>query len=154
MKSKLWIGLCTGALVLSGCTTDKRPPEARFASVELQGHALDQIARVTVDVFHDNGFTVARRTYARLVFEKQASRMDNLIYGSWVAETPVWLRVKADIVLLSDDGFRLQCRPYLVRDRNETVEEELKVEFRSKPYQKMLEEVARRLSNPSAASQP
>lgn len=145
MKHILWLALCAGALGLSGCQTEPRTTPAYLAAVELRGNTPGQIGPVVIAVFKDHHFTVARRRYTAFVFEKEASRMDNLAYGDWISDKPVWLRVKAELVPLSEAHFRLQCSPVLVQDKNESLEHELKVTFRKAPYQKLLEEVARRL---------
>jgi hypothetical protein len=148
LKVVFRIGLFVSALtfLLAACQTDSKTAAAHFAAVELRGNTPGQIADIAIAVFKDHGFSVARRTYSALVFEKEASRMDNLAYGNWISDKPVWVRVRAEIVPVAEAHFRLQCHPVLVLDKNETMEEELKVKFRSGPYQKLLDEVALRLS--------
>ena len=145
MKRFIGIGLCISSLALAGCKTNSNPNAAYFASVELHGNTPGQIAQVARAVFEDHDFFVARHTYTELIFEKQASKMDNLAYGNWIADKPVWLRIRAQIVPISEAHFRLQCRPFLVLDKNEVMEEEIKPNFRAGPYQKLLDEVALRL---------
>ena len=145
MKLILSIGLGLVTFVLAGCQTDSTSLPAHVAAVELRGNTPGQIADVVVAVFGKHDFNLAHRTYLELVFEKQASRMDNLAYGNWISDQPVWLRVRVTMTPLSEARFRLECRPVLVLDKNQAMEEELKAKLRTGPYQKLLDEVAGRL---------
>ena len=147
LPARILLGLCLCGPALSSCKTDPRPEAARFASIELQGNTPGQIANVATAVFRDHGYKAVQTGYANLVFEKEASRMDNVAYGDWLADKPVWIRVKAAIVPLAEARFRLQCQAFLVKDKNEAMEEELKVKFRSGPYQKLLDEIGQRLTS-------
>jgi hypothetical protein len=139
------LAVCLCVLFGSGCRSTK-PDDARFASVEIKGNTPGQISEIAVEVFQDNGYLVASAKPAELIFEKKASGWNNFAYGNWTE--PVWVRVTAAIVPVSDITFRLQCHAALLRDRGDLTEEEIKVSnLRSHPYQKLLNEVANRLSD-------
>lgn len=151
-----WRRLLTASIIAScvaGChSTDKPPPKpasAQFASVELQGNTPGQISQMAMAVFQENGFKVALATPNQLVFEKEGTAWNNLAYGNWESDQPIWVRVKASIVYVSEASYRLECHAFLVRDKGKEVfEEEIKVRnINSGRYQKLLDEVARRLGH-------
>jgi hypothetical protein len=148
VKWLLLLALSLAVVASPGCKTDPRPPPARFASVELQDHTPIQIAAAATAVFRDHGYKLSRKSTFGLVFEQQASNLNNLAYGNWIGDQPVWQRVKVEIIALSDAHYRLQCHAFLVRDRNGPTEEELHVRFRSSPFQNLMDQVAHRLATP------
>jgi hypothetical protein len=56
------------------------------------------------------------------------------------------VRVKADVVSLGTDTFRLQCQAYVVRGAGDSFfeEEQRLANIRSGPYQSLLNKVAKR----------
>jgi len=133
-------------VVGNGCRSTKEPVSARFASVILAGNTPGQIRDAAISVFLDNGYKAKQTDPNGMVFEKEGSRMNNFAYGNWVGDTPVWIRVKGSVVPVGEMSCRLQCNAYLVRDIGSAAEEELPVSsLHRAPYQKMLEEVAKRL---------
>ena len=137
------------ALATTGCGTFDKAPASKFASVRIEGNTPGQIRDAAAAVFRDHGFKVTLGK-TNLVCEKEGSGMDNFAYGNWMGGEPVWLRVKVTIVPLSEGTFRLQCLAYKVRDKGSfAFEEEVQVSrMSSRPYRKMLEEVAARLRGP------
>jgi hypothetical protein len=137
-------------LLFQACQTSQPlSSESRLAAVELKGNTPGQIAEATIEVFRANGYKAFMKNFTNLVFEKKASRMDDIAYGDWMGDEPMWVRVKASILPIGEARFRLQCNAFLVRDKNGSTEEELRVKYRSGPYQKLLNEVARRLGTPT-----
>ncbi len=132
--------------MVTGCKSTDKPDSARFASVEIHGNTPGQIGNMAVTVFREKDYTVAKRTLTNLVFEKEGSSMQNVAYGNWIGDTPIWVRVKVSIVTTGETKCRLECHAFLLRGRGESTEEEIHIShFRSGPYQKLLDEVAKRL---------
>ena len=130
-----------------GCQSTDKPASASFASVVISGNTPGQIHDAAIETFRQNGYKAVRDDQADLVFEKEASRMNNFVYGSWLGDTGVWLRVKAAIVPLGEMTYRLQCNAYLVQDRGSATEEETAVShLRRGPYQKLLNAIAKQLA--------
>jgi len=146
----VWLAVCLGASLSAGCRSTGKVHSDEFASVELHGHPIEQVRDVTAQVFHDHGYKVTQKGWTSLVFEKEGSTMNNLAYGNWMG-SGIGLRVKATIHDLSPGECRLECEAFLVRNRDEPVEDEIKVsKLHRRPYQKLLDEVARRLSSEAA----
>ena len=138
--------LCIACLHVTGCKSTEKPESAQFASVEIQGHTVEQIRSVTADVFHQHGYKAATGNLSSLVFEKEGSTMNNIAYGNWMG-TGIANRAKINFVLLTGDAFRIECHAFLVRNKGEVLEEEIPVKgIHSGVYQKMLNEIAKRLN--------
>jgi hypothetical protein len=141
------IFVTAAGIALSGCKSLNKPASASFASVRIQGHTAEQIRAASVVVFQQDGYTVVDGKRSEMLFEKEGSRWDQIAYGSWVNETPVWLRAKVSLVPLSDDIFRLQCQAYKVRNKGDPLtEDQVRIgNSHSKPYQALLDEVLAQL---------
>lgn len=138
--------LATCWFVGNGCRSTRESGAAGFAMVLISGNTPGQIGAVAVDVFREQGYLVSQDDPSSLVFEKKASAMSNIAYGSWLGDTPIWLRVKAAVVPAGEMTFRLQCAAYRVSDKGSAAEEEVAIShLGNRPYQKLLDEVARRL---------
>ena len=132
-------------LVSAGCASTGKSTAPNFASVLISGNTPGQIRVAASDVFRENGYRVAQADAGGLVFEKKASRMDNFAYGSWLGDIPVWIRVKGSVVPAGEMSFRLQCAAYMVHDMGSATEEEAALSrLHRGPYQKLLDEVAKR----------
>jgi hypothetical protein len=140
------VAVCGCGLAGSGCQSTGDKSAGHFAAVEIRGNTPGQIGAMTGTVFQEHGFKETEPGFDRLVFEKPGSKMNNLAYGGWMGETPVWVRVKVSVVPIAEASFRLQCRAYLVQDKGSPIEEEKRIgNMHRGQYQKMLEEVAGRL---------
>jgi len=102
---------------------------------------------MTATVFQEHGFKATEPGFDHLVFEKKGSTMNEIAYGGWMGETPVWVRVKLSVVPVAEGTCRLQCDAYLVQDKGSPIEEEKRIgSMHRGQYRKLLEEVARRLN--------
>ena len=150
LRLSAWIlpFVCVACLISwVGCSSTEKTATGGFASVVVSGNTPGQIGNVAVAVFGENGYKAVDTSPDNLVFEKQGSHMNNFVYGSWLSDDPVWVRVKAAVVPAGEMRFRLECRAYVVRDRGGSTEEQLTLSGVHKgTYQKLLDEVAKRLS--------
>ena len=149
-----WAGfaLLIGWIAAAGCHSTRQEDSSILSSVVLRGNTPGQIGQVTADVFQKHEYRVAESGLTRLVFEKQGSGMNNFAYGSWMKDDPIWVRVRISIVPAGEATFRLDCRAWLVRDKDSPVEEEIKIRhIHHKPYDELLGEVATRLGGNVAA---
>jgi hypothetical protein len=68
-----------------------------------------------------------------------------------VGDTEVLVRAKVNITPIGEALFRVDCTPFLVKDKGRSMEEEIKVSSaHHRPYQKLLDDVAARLKPKSA----
>ena len=134
-------------LLVAGCKSTGTPKSSRLASVIIKGHSQVQVAQMTQQVFIENEYERALLKTADLVFEKQGTTMNNLVYGDWSGKG-VWVRVKVYLRELGDPhDIMLDCNTYMVQEHNNPLfEEEHKLtKMRKGPYQKLLNEVSKRL---------
>jgi hypothetical protein len=139
--------LCLYGLLGAGCKSTDKPESARFASVEIRGNTPGQIRDVVVAVFQEHGYILARTGMTKFVFEQKGSSWNNLAYGNWIGDTPIWIRVKVAVVPVVEATYRIECHAFMLRGRGESTEEEIRITgLHSGPYQKLLDEVAGRLN--------
>ena len=137
---------------ITGCRTGE-PGPAGFASVVIPHHTAAEIQSATARVFAEAGYPFHSTGTGGMVFEKRGSRGNHLAHGGWITTdegNQTWVRVKADLVDLGGGAHRLQCQAFMVPHHGDSIfEEEKKVaNFRSGPYQKLLDQVAERLKQP------
>ena len=146
----LGIGAVVCSLLALGCKSTGKPASAHFASVEIQGNTPGQIRDVTVEVFKQHEYLVTRSNPGNMMFEKEGTEWDKVAYGNWMGGA-VWIRVRASIVPVSEEKFRLQCNAFMVRDRGNASEEEVKLmSVQGHSYQKLLEEISQHLHSPNS----
>jgi hypothetical protein len=134
------------AFVLCGCSSAHKPASASFASVVIPNRSPEQVRTAATAVFSEAEYHLAITDGANLVFEREGSRKQQLSYGGLVGDAPVVERVRAQIVPLAGGSQRLQCKAYIVRNPHDLIEDEVRLaDWRSGPYQKLLDEVAKRL---------
>jgi hypothetical protein len=143
----LWCGVLN-----SGCRSVNGPASTSFASVTLNGPTVEQIRQTTTTVFRENGYQ-ALASGEKLVFEREGSlantlSRDGLLAAQGGARTMV--RVRAEVVDLGTGARRLQCQAYMVSGAGDSFfEEEHRVSNLSRrPYQNLLDQVAKRLQQP------
>jgi hypothetical protein len=133
----------------TGCRTGE-PESASFASVQIKGKTPEEICQTTAAVFQEDGYKVGSLNPSQMVFQKEASRGQSLAYGG-IADTyygsTTAVRVRAQLVDLGMGTYRLQCKAYMVRDASDSFfeDESALLNIRSRPYQNLLDKVAKRL---------
>jgi hypothetical protein len=148
-RTQLWAltAISLTCLASAGCRTTGKSGAPTLASIYLQGNTPGQIAMTTADVFQQHGYNVMRKGFDRLVCEKPAGKWSNFAYGSWIGDSPVWIRVKISIVPAGEAAYRVECIAARVRDKGSSTEEELRIgKAGHGAYQKLLDEVAARFA--------
>jgi len=140
-----------GGLFTTGCHLGQ-PASASFASVLITGKTPAQIRDTTIAVFKENGYQAASSDQ-EMTFEKEGSRGQTLAYDGLVGAhygAVTLVRVRVKLVDAGNDAQRLQCQAYIVTDANNPMflKEIRLANYRSGPYQKILDEVAKRLNQP------
>lgn len=140
----LLLVVAAGVLITVGCRTTDTSGTGSMAFVAITNCSLGAASGATIDVFENNGYKLARRDKETLVFEKPASKMNDLAYGNWM-EAKLWDRVKVHIKQVSESIVQVHCTGYMVRDKGGATEEEVKP-IRRGAYQKLLDQVVARFS--------
>jgi len=138
------------ALVGVGCKSLSGPASASFASVIIHNHSADEIRGTTAQVFREAGYAGGSAGPTQMVFNKEASRMttisrDGLVAAQEGAQTIE--RVRAELVDLGGNSYRLQCQAYLVSGGSDPFfqDEVALTHVRSGPYRSLLNKVASQL---------
>jgi hypothetical protein len=134
-------------LVWAGCHTHPPTPSSRLASVIITNHPLEQVEVVTATVFKEHGYQTVPSKGQQLLFEKEGTGMDTLVYGDW-SPKKVWVRVKVDAhMLISVEQVLLECDAFMVGEHGDLhFEEEHKLtSVHRGRFQELLDEVSKRL---------
>ena len=140
------------ALAGTGCRSMSGPASASFASVTITGRSMEQIRDTTTTVFRADGYEASASGPA-LVFEKEGTRANTMAHDGLIAAqggASTIVRVRVELVDLGGDTPRLQCQAFMVKSAGDSFfEEEHRIaNFRSRPYQNLLDEVAKKLKQP------
>jgi len=123
-----------------------------FASVTISGKSAAEIRDATIAVFRENGYQ-ALGSDGELTFEKEGTKANSIAYDGLVNShygAVTIIRVRTKLVNLGKGVQRLQCQAYMVSGAGDGImeEEHRLTNFRSGPYQDLLEKVAKRLKQP------
>ena len=134
------------AVSLVGCQSAKQPGSMSHASVQIQGHSLAEIQQTTTAVFREQGYTLAAASPEEMVFERPGSRRDAAKWGGWSGQG-VTMRVKVRLSKMLDGAQLLQADAFAVPNSDDEFfrTESRNILLNRRPYQKLLDEVARRL---------
>lgn len=132
-----------------GCSSMSKPASASFASVTISGKSPAEIRDATVAVFRENEYQVFASSQG-LTFEKEGSKLNSIsrdgLVGTHYGAVTI-IRVRVALVDLGNGKQRLQCQAAMVSGAGDSFyeEEHRLANFRSGPYQDLLDEVAKRL---------
>lgn len=136
--------LCAVSLV--GCYSAKQPGSMSHASVQVKGHSLAEIQQATTAVFREAGYAPAAASLEEMVFDRPGSRRDAAKWGGWSGEG-VTMRVKVRLSRLVDGAQLLEAIAFAVQTSDDEFfrTENRNILLNRRPYQKLLDETARRL---------
>jgi hypothetical protein len=139
----------TGLLVLllsSACQSAHEPGGTSHAVKQIQGRSLEEIQKTTAEVFGAEGYTERGRNPEMMVFDRAGSRRDAAKYGGWSGEG-VTMRVRVGFTGLAGGNYRLQADATAVEDAGDPLfeDESRAMTLNRRPYQNLLDEVAKRL---------
>jgi hypothetical protein len=137
-------------LLGSACSSMSGPGYASFASVRIENRSMAEVEATTQQVFGENGYVGGAPISGRMVFEKEGSRATTVAREGFMAAQSgarSIVRVRAQVVRLEGDAYRLQCEAFMVTGAGDSFfeEEHRLTNVRGAPYQRLLNEVARRL---------
>jgi hypothetical protein len=148
------LAACLAAGATAGCRSAPTQDPLQFASVVIHDQPHERVRDATAKVFVEHGYRVAKNGWADLVFEREGSTMNNLAYGTLMTGR-VWVRVKVAIVEAMPGTCRLDGDAFVLRGRGEVLEEETKItKVHNRPYQDLLNEVAKRLKAENPGTVP
>jgi hypothetical protein len=134
------------AVLLGGCQSAKQPGSTSHASVQIQSRSLADIQQTMTAVFREKGYALALATPEEMVFDRPGSRRDALKWGG-LAGQGVTMRVKVRLSEMLDGSRLLQADAYAVQNSDDAFfqTESRNILLNRRPYQKLLNEVSKRL---------
>jgi hypothetical protein len=128
-----------------------KPGSASFASVVVINQTPEKIRQAAIGVFQDNGYQMMPQADGSLVFEREATRREQLDYAGLAGTQngeKVAMRVRVNITVKDPSAYWLGCKAYAVTNPGQGVFEQSTplFDFQGGPYQKLLNQVAARLA--------
>jgi hypothetical protein len=135
-----------GLLWFTGCQSGKEPGSSSHAVVQINGHSLEEIQKTTAAVFGEAAFSLDSTSPELMNFERPGTRGDAAKYGGWTG-TGVTMRVKVAFRELAGGAYQLQADAYSQQNSTDPFfrTENRVMLLNRKPYQQLLDEVAKRL---------
>jgi len=144
----IFVVLAFFASVAVGCKSTPKTPSNRLASVIITNRMPDEIEAATRTVFekHDYELSPRRDGGGAMVFEKQGTTMNGLVYGDWYSGG-VWERVKVYHIEMEPGSTLVDCDAYMVQEHDDPFFQSERKPYttRRHVYQKLLDEVAKEL---------
>jgi len=140
-----WLAVSMACLL--GCQSAKKPGSTSHAAVQIQGHSLEEIGQVTAAVFREAEYVQTTASAEDMVFERPGSRRDALKWGGWEG-AGVTMRVKVRATRMLDGRYLVTADVYAVQNSSDAFfrTESRVVMANRRPYQKLLDKVAKRLT--------
>jgi hypothetical protein len=135
--------LASCLLIVLGCKSAPQTGSAWLASVVISNKTPSQIRVTAIDVFETNGFRIKTMKTSEIVLDRPGTKMENVLYGG--LSTGIWTRAKLRSRNHGPDAFLLECNAYFVENHDDTALETERKLHRSGPFQKLLDEVQKRL---------
>lgn len=128
-----------------------KPASASFASAIIANQTPEKIRQATTAVFLDNGYQSIPQSDSALVFEREATRREQIDYAGFAGTQQgdvVVIRVRVQIRAKDSSSYWLECKAYAVRNPGQPVFEQTTplFNFQSKSYQKLMDQVAEKVA--------
>ena len=151
-----WTGmfLIIATIFAAGCSSMDKPASASFASVIISNQSLEKIHYAADTVFANNGYQSIRLPGGGQVFEKEATKGEQIAYAGFVGahegERTI-VRVRMGIQPQGAHAYLLDCKASVVTSPGDFVNEQTfpLFGFQSKPYQQLLDEIKGTLQRPA-----
>lgn len=116
------------------------------ASVQIPTRSFAEIQEAATSVFTAEGYTMVATSPNGFVFDRPGSRRDALKWGGW-SGNGVTMRVKVDLSKPTNGSWLVEANAYAVQNSDDPFfqTESRNVLLNHRPYQKLLNEVAKRL---------
>jgi hypothetical protein len=133
-------------LLFTGCQSANQPGSASHAVVQINGRSLAEIQRTTSVVFGEESYSLGTTSPEMMIFERPGSRRDAAKYGGWYGEGVI-MRVKVGFRELAGGSYLLQADAYAGQNSDDAFfrSEDRALMLNRRPYQRLLDEVAKRL---------
>ena len=136
----------SATVLVTGCRSPNGPVSNRMASIVVTNRSADQIEAAIQAVFEKHAYEAGKSEEDELVFEKQGTFMNGLVYGDWYSGG-VWERIRVYQRELRPVETVVECDAYMVQEREDPLFQKERKEFKTRRghCQKLLDEVAKDL---------
>lgn len=122
-------------LLLSGCLSDN-PGSGSLAYVDIESYGSDAVRAETIRVFQDDHYALASETAGAMVFEREATQRDRVLWGQY-GDAHLAMEVVVSIEPRRQGGVLLRADAFVLRDGSRD-----KVpRMARRPYQDLLKQV-------------
>jgi hypothetical protein len=159
-RSGRWAAVLLAAVLFAGgCSSMDKPASASFASVIIINQTPDNIRQAVIAVFQDNGYQMIQQSDETMVFQREATRGETIDYAGFASAQQgehVVMRVRVNIQPKNPNAYWVECKAYAVCNPDQPVFENTTAlfNFQSKPYQKLMDQVAQKVALSAPASTP
>ena len=145
----------SAAVLATGCRSPNRQISNRMASIIVTNRSSEQIEAAIQAVFEKHEYEAGKSEEDELVFEKQGTFMNGLVYGDWYSGG-VWERFKIYQRELRPAETLVECDAYMVQQHEDPLFQKERREYNTKKghCQKLLNEVARDLMSQTNSVAP
>lgn len=142
-----WALLALLWLTASGCKTFNGLPEKNLAAVTITNRPAGDVQSAVGKIFRAHGFSGGLIDDNNFEFTRKGTRMDHLLYGSYVFEDTVTMKVTVTEQSQPNGDIRLGCQAWLVEaDTDPVFEDDHQAHpLRKGPYQDLLKEIKKAL---------
>jgi hypothetical protein len=147
IKACLSFGLLAlGLGCLAGCRSAGEPGSQSHASVQVKGKSVAEIQQAATAVFGEEGYAPVQIVPNEMVFERPGSRRDALKWGGWEG-SGVTMHVKVKLSEPARGLHLLEADAYAIQNSDDPFfrTERRNILLNRRPYQKLLDKVAKRL---------
>lgn len=142
--------LLAAVLFTGGCSSMDKPESASFASAVIVNQTPEKIRQAVFTVFQDNGYQMIPQTDETMVFQREATRGETIDYAGFAGAQQgerVVMRVRVDVRPKNPGAYWVECKAYAVCNPDQSVFENTTAlfNFQSKPYQKLMNQVAQQV---------
>jgi hypothetical protein len=147
--------LLLAAIFAAGCSSLDKPASVSFTSVIVnRTYSVGQIQQAAMKVFQQNGYQGASQPDGSMMFEREATRGEQISYAGIVGAQngeKVVIQVRVKIEARDANTCWLGCRAYAVCNPDQPIYSSTTAmfNFQSGPYQKLLDKVKGTLQQPA-----
>lgn len=131
----VWVTVASVCLLgLTGCLSDS-VGSGSLAYVEVRSGTTAELRMGVLRVFQDDGYRLVTESGGSMIFEREATQRDQVMYGRY--QEPLTMRVVVSIEPRRQGGCLVRADAYAMHDRDETKV----MRIARRPYQEMLNRV-------------
>jgi hypothetical protein len=110
------LAIVTSLIVLTGCQSAGKPGSSSLAAVMVPCNNSNAIYEATVTVFEGSQWSLSGVDGDRILFEKEGTKRDNILYGNWGDAVWFWAEVR---IQPNGNTHLLRCDVFVQRNHGD-----------------------------------